>query len=47
MEFAPFVPLRVPLSVLGLPRAVLAEVLGGFGRYVGEEFHLDSAQGFP
>ena len=46
MEFTPFIPLRVSLSVFCFARAVLAEIFGGFGRYVGEEFHFDSAEGF-
>lgn len=42
MELGPLVALRSPLSILGLARAELAEVLGGARRDVGEEFHFDA-----
>lgn len=46
VEFTPFVPLRIPLGVFGLSGAILAEVFGGFGCYIGEKFHFYSAERF-
>jgi len=46
VEFTAFVALGPALGVFGLAGAVLAEVLGGLGDGVGEEFHFDAAQGF-
>ena len=46
VELAPFVALRAALGAFGLAGAELAEVLGRFGRGVGEEFHFDAAEGF-
>jgi len=46
VEAGAFVALRPPLGVLGLAGAELAEVFGGFGDDVGEEFHFDAAEGF-
>lgn len=46
VELAAFVALRSALRVLGLTRAVLAEVLGRFGGRVGEELHFDAAERF-
>jgi len=45
VEFAPLVPLRSSLGVLGLACAELTEVFGRLGRYVGEEFHFDPPEG--
>lgn len=44
MEFAPFIPLRISLTVFGLASAILAEILGGFRRDICKEFHFHSAQ---
>ncbi len=46
VEFAAFVALWSALGVLALAGAELPEVFGGFGDGVGEELHLDSAEGF-
>lgn len=46
MEFTPLIPLRIPLRVFRLAGTILAEILGGFGRDVGKEFHFDAAEGF-
>jgi hypothetical protein len=46
VEAGAFVALGPPLGVLGLAGAELAEVFRGFGDDVGEEFHLDAAEGF-
>ena len=46
MELATFVSLRVSLGVFSLAGAVLTKVFGSFGRDVGEELHLHTAQGF-
>ena len=43
MEFAAFVALRPALGILVLAGAVLAEVFGGFGGGVGEEFDFYAA----
>lgn len=46
MEPAAFVTLWPAEMILGLARAELAEVLGRLGHDVGEELHLDAAEGF-
>ncbi len=47
MKFATFIPLRMSPWIFTFTRAKLAEVFGGFGHDVGEEFHFDAAEGFP
>lgn len=47
MKLAAFVALRPSLRVFVLAGAILAEIFSGFGRDVGEEFHLHSAQWLP
>ena len=47
MELAAFVSLRPSLSVFGLTRAELAEILCGAWCDVCEQLHLDSAQRLP
>ena len=44
MEFAAFVPLRPPLSILGFSGTVLTEVLCGLWCYVCKELHLDTSK---
>ena len=46
MKPTSFISQRTPLSVPGLARAVLAEILGCTGDDVGEEFEFDAAEGF-
>lgn len=46
VELRAFVPLRPAQMVLRLACAELAEVLGGSGDGVGEEFHFDPAKWF-
>ena len=47
VELAAFVALGPSLRVFSLTGAVLAEVFGGFGGGVCEEFHFDAAEWFP
>lgn len=44
MKLAAFVTLGPSLRIFDLACAVLAKILRGFGRDVGEEFHLHSSQ---
>ena len=46
MKFTPLVPLRVSLRVFRLSGTILAEILGGLGCYVCEQFHFYAAEGF-
>jgi len=46
VEPGAFIALRSALRVFGFAGAELAEVFGGFGDDVGEEFHFDAAEGF-
>lgn len=45
MELAPFVTLWPAQRILRLPCTELAEVFSRFRDDVGEEFHLDAAEG--
>ena len=45
MKLAPLVPLRSPQTILRLARAELAEILGGAGDDMAEQFDLDAAKG--
>jgi hypothetical protein len=44
MELAPLIPLRLPPSILTLPRTKLTEVLCSLRHHVLEQFHLDPSQ---
>ena len=44
VKLAAFVALGMTLGVLGLASAILAEIFGGFGGGVCEEFHFHAAK---
>lgn len=47
MEFAAFVALWLPSTVLGLSSAELAEILSRLWDYIFEQLHLDSTELLP